>query len=452
MKRIKGEIFLPGDKSISHRAVMLSSIAGGTTEIENFLFCEDCLATVNAFRQMGIKIIAKRRAPRTASLRGRQSAERKIIVYGRGLRGLTSPSQPLYLGNSGTSMRLLAGILSGQNFSAKLEGDSSLSKRPMQRIIIPLKLMGADIKGKNGYPPLTIKGKKELKAIRYKIPVASAQVKSAILLAGLYAEGETELTEIAKTRDHSERMLKLFGADIKTKGLKCRIKPSPLSSPGKIKIPGDISSAAFFIIGATILTGSHLVLKNVGLNPTRTGIIDVLKRMGGKIQATRYPERQAYGAGTPHATRQNNFEPVGDIIVQASQLKGIEIKGKIIPRLIDEIPVLMVAACFAKGETRIKDIGELRKKEVDRIYSLCYNLKRMGAKIKEKKKEVAIKGVQRLKGKRLNSFGDHRTAMALAIAGLKAEGRTIIENSDCIKTSFPDFRKKLNELTRIANK
>jgi len=455
MKRIKGEIFLPGDKSISHRAVMLSSIAEGTTEIENFLFCEDCLATVNAFRQMGVRIIAERRAPRTANLRGRQNAERKIIVYGKGLRGLKKPDNPLYLGNSGTSMRLLAGILSGQNFSAKLEGDSSLSKRPMQRIIIPLKLMGADIKGKNGYPPLTIKGKKELKAIRYKIPVASAQVKSAILLAGLYAEGETEVTEIAKTRDHSERMLRLFGADIKTRGLKCRIKPSPLSSPGKIKIPGDISSAAFFIIGATILPGSHLVLKNVGLNPTRTGIIDVLKRMGGDIKTGNGERETGNGKYNFMPAARNPlpatcFEPVGDIIVQASQLKGIEIKGKIIPRLIDEIPVLMVAACFAKGETRIKDIGELRKKEVDRIYSLCYNLKKMGAKIKEKEKEVIIKGVQSLKGERLNSFGDHRTAMALAIAGLKAEGRTIIENSDCIKTSFPDFRKKLNELTRIT--
>ncbi len=450
MKKIKGEIFLPGDKSISHRAVILSSIAEGITEIENFLFCEDCLATVNAFRQMGVKITAKRPPSRAGEAGRAQSAERNLIVYGRGLRGLKKPARPLYLGNSGTSMRLLAGVLSGQNFSVRLKGDSSLTKRPMQRIIRPLKLMGADIKGKDKYPPLTIKGKKGLKAIRYKIPVASAQVKSAILLAGLYSEGETEITEIAKTRDHSERMLKLFGVDIKTKGLKCKIKPSSLSSPAKIKIPGDISSAAFFIVGATILPGSYLVLKNVGLNLTRTGIIDVLRKMGADI-TVHSPQSTVYSQKTVNCqlSTVNCLEPVGDIIVKASRLKGIEIKGRIIPRLIDEIPILMVAACFAKGETRIKDIAELRVKEVDRIHSLCYNLKKMGAEIEEKKREVIIKGLKKIKGERLDSFSDHRTAMALTIAGLKAEGKTIIENSDCIKTSFPDFRKKLKEIVFV---
>ena len=437
-KKIKGEISLPGDKSISHRAVMLSSISKGTTEIENFLFSEDCLSTVNAFREMGVEI----------------TANHNLVICGVGLRGLKKPTKSLYLGNSGTSMRLLSGILVGQDFSTILKGDSSLTKRPMKRIINPLRLMDADIKGRGEYPPLTINGRKKLTAISYKIPVASAQVKSAILLAGLYTKEETKIEEIFKTRDHTERMLKLFGANIKTNGLKCKIKPSSLFSPGRIKIPGDISSAAFFIVAATILSNSCLVIKNIGLNPTRTGIIDVLKKMGAEIIIASCPQgtnlrggqapRQSQGSSRMAVT--NNFEPVGDIIVETTQLKGTKIKEKMIPRLIDEIPILMVAACFAFGETEFSGIGELRIKEVDRINSLCYNLKKMGAKIREDKERVIIKGGQKLKGGKLNSFGDHRTAMALAIAGLKAEGKTTIENSDCIKTSFPDFNQKLKEV------
>ncbi|MCK4859587.1 MAG: 3-phosphoshikimate 1-carboxyvinyltransferase [Candidatus Omnitrophica bacterium] len=464
IKKIKGKISLPGDKSMSHRAVMLSSIAGGITEIENFLFCEDCLATVNAFKQMGVKIklpVTPIPPRRTSGATGQashksQARKTKIIVYGKGLRGLKKPAQPLYLGNSGTSMRLLSGILSGQEFYTRLEGDESLTKRPMKRIITPLKLMGTEIKGKkrlsNEYPPLEINGSPKLRAIKYKIPVVSAQVKSAILLAGLYANKETEIEEIIKTRDHTEKMLKLFEADIKVKGLKCKIKSSALCSPEKINIPGDISSAAFFIVGATILAGSHLVLKNVGLNPTRTGIIDVLKKMGADItvhsQQSTANSLQSPENRTPN-TENRGFEPVGDIEIKGSQLKGIEIRGEIIPRLIDEIPIIMLAACFAKGETKIEGIEELRIKEVDRISSLCYNLKKMEAEIKEKKSEVIIKGVGKLKGERLNSFADHRTAMTLAIAGLKAKGKTVIENSGCIKTSFPDFREKLKEIVFV---
>ena len=425
--KVKGEVYLPGDKSISHRAVILSSISTGTTEIEDFLFCEDCLSTINAFQEMGIKIELSEK-------------KKKVVVYGKGLKGLSKPNKPLYLGNSGTSMRLLSGLLSGQSFSARLEGDASLSKRPMARITVPLRLMGAQIKGRKKeeeeYPPLVIsrrKGNKPLQGIEYRIPVASAQVKSALLLAGLYARGKTEITEIAKTRDHTERMLKLFKANLSVKGLKCLIYPSILSSPKRIKIPGDISSAAFFLVAALLLPNSSLVIKNVGLNPTRTGIIDALKKMGAEI---RVKKREGKGEG----------EPIGEIKVETSRLKGIEIKGKIIPRLIDEIPILMVAACFAKGETRIKDIGELRIKEVDRIHSLCYNLKKMGAEIEEKEEEVIITGTKRLKGAALDSFKDHRTAMALTIAGLKAEGKTVIKDKECIKVSFPDFEERLKRI------
>jgi 3-phosphoshikimate 1-carboxyvinyltransferase len=440
---------------------------------------EDIKRTIEAFRAMGVDIevvgagfsLRKRNLKVAATL-----SVGDIIIHGVGLRGLKRPTKSLYLGNSGTTMRLLPGILAGQNFEAVLEGDESLSKRPMQRIIMPLKKMGASIKSEGPkikgevYPPLKIHGGK-LKAIKFNSKIASAQVKSCILLAGLYADGITSVTELQKSRDHTERMLKMFGADMRIRGCTVSvnaeaghysagyngpIKNRPLLSPGIIEIPGDISSAAFFIVAGCILPGIKIIIRNTGLNPTRTGIIDILKRMGADIET-----QEAKSNG-------QRKEPAGNIIVKSSKLRGVTISPKDVVRTIDEIPIIMIAACFAKGRTTIKGIEELRVKETDRIKSMVTNLRKIGADInvcfltrfarsknniqaKRRKREIesnadkysliVINGGKPLHGARVSSFGDHRTAMSMLVAGLGTKGKVIVTGLGCINKSFPNFER-----------
>ena len=405
---------------------MLASVSKGTTRIKNLLMSEDIKRTIEAFQAMGVKILHPRG--------GTPGVEAGVIVVGVGMTGLKKPSGPLYLGNSGTTMRLLPGILAGQDFEVILTGDKSLSGRPMKRITEPLTQMGASVKG-GGYPPLKILGGK-LKAIKYKSKIASAQVKSCILLAGLYADGVTGVSEPEKSRDHTERMLVMFGCRVKGEGCRVSVKgPMELKSPGTIEIPGDISSAAFFIVAGCILPGIKIVLKNVGLNPTRTGILDILKKMGANIVRAR-----------PRSGRVENYEPAGDIIVKSSKLKGITISPKDVIRAIDEIPVIMVAACFAKGKTVIKGIKELRVKETDRVNSMVTNLRKLGADIKVSGETIIIKGSGLLHGARVSSFGDHRTAMSMMVAGLATKGKVMVTGLDCINKSFPGFLRILRKV------
>ena len=441
------EILIPPDKSISHRAVMLASVSEGQTVIKNLLIAEDIKRTMEAFQAMGVTIIRHRVSPGTAT-----HGVGQVIVEGVGMHGLKKPAKPLYLGNSGTTMRILPGILAGQDFETILTGDASLSKRPMKRIVEPLKKMGAKIKGKGSRvnselrPPLKIHGGK-LKAIKYKSKIASAQVKSCVLFAGLYANGVTSVTEPVQSRDHTERMLSLFGCSVQNSraGLnlpycsaRLSIKgPAKLKSPGTIEVPGDISSAAFFIVAGCILPDIKIVIKNVGLNPTRTGVLDILKKMGADIRL------KAKDALQPRAS---NLEPIGDIIVKTSKLKGVSISSKETTRAIDEIPVLMVAACFAEGKTVIKGIEELRVKETDRIKSMVTNLRKIGADIEVKGKGIVINGGKELRGAKVSSFGDHRTAMSMLVAGLRTRGRVIVTGLDCINKSFPDFERLLRGL------
>ncbi|MCM8799361.1 MAG: 3-phosphoshikimate 1-carboxyvinyltransferase [Candidatus Omnitrophica bacterium] len=418
---LKGKIKLPADKSITHRAIIISSISKGKTIIDNFSLSRDCLYTLEAFRKLGIKIIKK---------------DLKLLVYGRGLYGLRPPKSPIFVGDSGTTFRLLCGVLAGQDFSSVLTAGKSLSRRPMLRVTQPLRMMGARIISeskiknlKEEYPPIIINGA-ELKAITYRLPVASAQVKSAILLAGLYAEGTTKIIEPIPTRDHTERMLKLFKASLTVKKKEIAIKGKrELTSPGYIFIPGDISSASFFIVGSLILEGSSLLINSVSLNPTRLGLIKVLKRMGAKI-TLKYRDT-------------SSSELIGDVWVKSSRLRSTVVKAEEVPSLIDEIPILMVASCFAEGRTLIESVQELRVKETDRIRSMVEGLTKMGAKVSlEKngaKENIIIEGETNLKGNKLNSYGDHRTAMSLVIAGLKAKGKTVIDDISCIKKSFPNF-------------
>ena len=424
-KSLRGVLQPPPDKSISHRAVILGALSDGKVTVKNFLESEDCLRTVRAFKTLGIKI--------------EEQGSGELLIYGKGLPGLRKPSRSLYLGNSGTTMRILPGVLVGQNFEVRLTGDASLSRRPMGRIIEPLRLMRARVKSSDNHAPLIInpagggvKGE-NLKGIRYRLPVASAQVKSALLLAALFAQGKTRLIEPAKSRDHTERMLKYLGIRIDIDGLKLSITGGQRLRAKDIYIPADISSAAFFLVGAATVASSRITLKSVGLNPTRTGIIKVLKRMGAQLEIKN------------RATR--NLEPGGDVKIGYGGLRGIHIKGDIIPRLIDELPVLMVAASLAKGKTIIEGAGELRVKETDRIKSMVINLSKMGARIEEKRDGVIIEGVEKLHGATVKSYGDHRTAMSMIVAGLSARGKTIIENTECINTSFPGFLKTLKILT-----
>jgi 3-phosphoshikimate 1-carboxyvinyltransferase len=436
--RINGRISLPGDKSIAHRFVILSCLSRGLTVLKNFPFNDDCISTIRAFKSLGARIIY---CPK----------ENSVKIRGNGLRGLKKPSAAIFVKESGTTLRLLLGVLSGQNFRTRLTCARSLSQRPMLRVTAPLRKMGAQIiaavkplasnrsplTAKEEYPPLTIQGK-DLKAISYRMPVASAQVKSAILLAGLYGRGITEVFEPIKTRDHTERLLKAFRAKIKIQANRVSVQGGEdLVSPGAVTVPGDISSAAFFLVLAAITDGSQLLLKNVSLNPSRLGIIRALKRMGADIKVT------------SRKTQVAKFEPMGDIEVKSSRLKGAVIRKSEIPSLIDELPVLMVAACFAQGQSRFQAVGELRFKETDRIKSMLDNLTKMGAAIKlEGGSDIVIKGKAGLKGAKVKSFHDHRTAMSLIVAGSASLGTTIIDDIDCINKSFPDFLKVLKSIAK----
>jgi len=409
--KVKGEIKVGGDKSITHRGLIIGSIAEGITTLKDYSKCDDCMATLEIMKKLGISILKNKST---------------IRIEGKGLHGLNEPDDILDCKNSGTSMRLLSGLLAGQNFFSVLTGDNSLTKRPMRRIIEPLALMGAKISGRdeNQFAPLTIKGG-NLKAIDYKSPVASAQVKSSILLASLYAKGNSSITEPSMSRDHTERILNLFGAKIESSENKIILKEKNKLIAKELSIPGDISSAAFFIALASIIKGSKILIKNVGINPTRTGIIDVLKSMGADISVKN--------------ERNKTYEPVADLLVKGKELRGIEISGKFIPKVIDELPILAVAATQAQGITTIKDAHELRVKETDRIYAIAAGLKKMGAKIEEKPDGFTVEGPTTLKGNICESFGDHRIGMALAIAGVIAEGKTTLAESECIDVSFPEF-------------
>lgn len=443
---VKGEVSFLGDKSIAHRALIISALIPAQTRIYNFPANEDCMATVNVLEKLGVKI--------NYGINKVKDKDSAITVFGVGLYGFKKPKRPLFINESGTTFRLIMGVLAGQSFEVTLRAGKSLSKRPMLRVTEPLRLMGARITAlhpapavrKEDHPPITIRGG-NLKPITYTIPVASAQVKSAILFSGLYAKGTTKVIERLKTRDHTERMLKLCDADIKITRNEIVIKGGrELTSPKKIYIPGDISSASFFIVLASVLRGSKILLKNVGLNPLRAGIIKVLRRMGADIRVSGIGVRFS---GTGY--RFSGDEPMGIIEVSNSSLKGAVIKKREIPSLIDELPILMVAACFAKGQTTFDGVEELRVKETDRIRSMVENLQKMGAVIKsikglKRREKIIIKGVGCLKGARVKSYGDHRTAMSLIVAALNAEGISEIDEIDCIKKSFPNFLSTLKEI------
>jgi 3-phosphoshikimate 1-carboxyvinyltransferase len=412
------KIKIPGDKSISHRAVMLGSIAEGTTEIDGFLTGADCLSTISCFQQLGVNI---------------QRDGEKVTVHGVGLQGLKEPDSVLDVGNSGTTIRLISGILAGQNFTSLLTGDSSIRRRPMKRVLDPLGKMGAEVLGRdnNNKAPFAIKGK-ELESISYKTPVASAQIKSAVLLAGLYSKGTTTVIEPEKSRNHTEVMLKGFGAEIEEGPNFSSVKGFPKLMGQKITVPGDISSAAFFIAGALILPDKEVCIENVGLNETRTGIIDVFREMGGDIQII----NERYTSG----------EKVGDIIVKSSKLKGITFGGEIIPRLVDEIPVIAVAATQAEGVTIIHGAEELKVKESDRLKTISKELSKMGADIEETDDGLIIKGGAPLKYADCESYDDHRIAMSCAIAGLVSDGGVSIDDLSCVDISFPGFFETIKSL------
>ena len=434
--KIKSEIHVPGDKSISHRAIMIGSLAKGETMVNGFLPSADCLATIECFRKMGIEIqITNPSTELRINDKGQMSNGCKIIIKGKGLHGLQAPKEILDVGNSGTTMRLLAGILAGQQFVAKITGDESIKRRPMMRGVKPLREMGASISGKeekeNIFAPLKISGG-DLSPIEYELPVASAQVKSAILLAGLFTNGVTTVIEKNQARDHTERMLAHFGAAITVKSFESRVTGQKEFNAAQVDVPGDISSAAFFLVAGAIVPNSELLIRNIGLNPTRTGIIDVLHRMDAGLEVK---DEEILSK-----------EPRGNILVKTSKLKCLNISGEILPRIIDEIPIIAVAATQADGETQIRGARELRVKESDRIATTCSELKKMGAIIKELEDGMIIKGPVKLKGATVKSYGDHRIAMAMAIAGLLAEDETIIEDTDCIETSFPEFEKLLQKI------
>lgn len=415
-EKITGRLIMPGDKSISHRAVMIGAISKGKTVARDVLDCDDCNYTIGAFRAMGISI---------------KKEGQYTTIEGNGLRGLKAPHGNLNAGNSGTTMRVLSGILAGQNFTTVLDGDKSLLVRPMKRVIEPLSLMGVDIKGSlSGNPPLVIKGG-AVKPINYKMPIPSAQIKSALLFAGLYADGTTAIEEAFKSRDHTERMLKYFGAKIKVDGIKVSITGGSELEGCPVEVPGDVSSASFFIAGAILLKGSKIRIENVGINPTRAGILDVLKNMGAKINIT---------------NRRDFFEPIGDIEVEYGKTRGIVIGEGVIPSIIDELPIIFVLAALSEGRTVIKGAGELKVKETDRILSMKENLEAMGARVTVLKDEIIIEGVKALSGASLKSYDDHRTCMAMAIAALTAEGESRIDDVECVSKSFPGFFEVLEGL------
>ena len=413
---IKGRLKVPGDKSISHRAVMFGSISKGTTNIKGFLTGADCISTISIFKKMGIDI---------------ELDNTSVKVHGRGLYGLTCPHEVLDCGNSGTTTRLVSGILSAQNFTSVLTGDKSIQKRPMNRIITPLSMMGADIKSNDGFAPLTITGS-SLHGIEYNSPVASAQVKSAILLAGLYASSPTTVTEPAKSRDHTELMLKKFGANLTSTKTSVTINPCSELFANDIDVPSDISSAAFFMAAAILVPNSELILENVGINPTRDGIISVLKDMGANIEII---------------NRTDSFEPVADIKVAYSKLHATCIGGDIIPTLIDELPLLAALASLAEGTTVIKDAGELKVKESNRIRVMCEELSKLGVDVVETEDGMEIKGADNLKGNvTISTHDDHRIAMTFAVLNLISDGEIRLDNKNCVEISYPEFFNDLNKV------
>lgn len=419
ISRISGTISVPGDKSISHRAVMLAAISKGKSIVEGFLNGQDCLSTISCFRTMGIEI---------------EQQGQRVEIEGKGLRGLQEPKDILDAGNSGTTMRLISGILAGQNFFSVLTGDQSLRQRPMARVTRPLQQMGALIDGRQSgqFAPLGIRGG-DLQGITWETPVASAQIKSAILLGGLYGSGKTTVKEPVISRDHTERMLSGFGIQVEREGTAVTVRPGILEGQ-HIIVPGDISSAAFFIVAAAAKPGSHLVITNVGLNPTRTGIIDVLRQMGADIEIENL--------------RNLGGEEAGDIIVRGAPLQGTSINSEIVPRLIDEIPVLAVAAALADGVTCIRGAGELKVKESNRLAAIVSEMRKMGIQITELPDGLEIHGPNKIKGAAINSYHDHRIAMAMAVCGLFAEGKTTIADSACIDISFPGFGELLRQIAR----
>jgi 3-phosphoshikimate 1-carboxyvinyltransferase len=412
-KGLRGTIAVAPDKSISHRAVMMGSIAKGTSVIRNFLMGEDCLSTIDCFRKLGVPI----------EIEGSQ-----VSVTGSGLRGLKAPHELLYTGNSGTTTRLLCGLLAPQKFPSILDGDASIAKRPMNRVITPLREMGAKITATgNGFTPITIEGT-DLAGIEYKMPVASAQLKSALILAGLYAGGETTIIEPKPSRNHTELMINGFGGNIITENSRITVTPAEELYGHDITVPGDISSAAFFLVAGLIVPNSEITIKNVGLNETRTGILDVLKAMGASIHI------QESGDG---------IEPAGDITVRHSGLHGVEIGGELIPRLIDELPVIAVAAAFAEGRTVIRDAEELKVKESNRIEAMERELAKAGVDVTATEDGLVIEGGKPVHGASFDTYDDHRVAMSMSVLSLAAEGTSFIENHRCISISYPDFFETL---------
>jgi len=422
VQKLRGTLEVPGDKSISHRAVMLGSLAKGRTVVGNFLDSADCVSTANIFRAMGVRVLK-----RTG----------KLILQGRGLHSLKAPKGPLDAGNSGTSARILLGLLSGQSFACRLTGEKYLRRRPMTRVVTPLVQMGARITGAKGPDllPLTLHGT-PLKGTRYRLPVASAQVKSALLMAGLFADGRTTVIEPTPTRDHTERMFSVFGIPWSRKGKRVSVRGPIRPYRGRtLRVPGDISSAAFFLVAGSIVPGSRLLLRNVGVNPTRTGILEVLKRMGARIKVR--PKKGKKGG-----------EPTADLLVEGSSLKALKVGGDIVPRMIDEFPIFAVAATQAKGTTVVKGAEDLKVKESDRIGMMAKTLSRMGAKVRATRDGWVIQGPTPLRGVKLDSGGDHRVAMSLAVAGLVAKGPTTILDTENIDTSFPGFERMLKKIMK----
>ncbi|WP_449149008.1 3-phosphoshikimate 1-carboxyvinyltransferase [Stomatobaculum sp.] len=421
-KPLRGTLTVSGDKSISHRAVMFGSLATGTTEIEGFLAGEDCLSTIRCFRSMGVQI---------------EQNGSSVKVFGRGLRELTAPDGILDCGNSGTTTRLLSGVLAAQHFDSVLSGDASIQRRPMKRVITPLRAMGADISSVagNDCAPLSVHGK-QLYGIHFNSPIASAQVKSAVLLAGLYASGQTTVTEPALSRDHTERMLRSFGAKVLTGSFEDRPSVTVTETQNlygtEISVPGDISSAAFFLVGASIVPGSEVVLRNVGINPTRDGVISALRAMGARIEVLE--------------VRNEDSEPAADLLVRYAPLHGTEIGGALIPRLIDELPVLAVAAAVAEGRTVIRDAAELKVKESNRIRTMAEGLSRLGATVRETEDGLIIDGGAALHGGAVESYSDHRIAMSFAILSLVTDGEVKISDPDCVNISAPSFYEDLRSL------
>ena len=420
VSKLNGTIVVPADKSITHRAIMLSALADGKSVINNYLKSDDCLMTLNAFKQMGVQIEQK---------------ENSLIIEGAGINGLKNPVKEIYAGNSGTTTRLLSGVLAGQKFSSTISGDASLSKRPMKRVIEPLSLMGVDIVAKeNNFLPMTITPGENLKAINYISPVASAQVKSCILFAGLYADGITTVAEPIKSRDHSERMFKTFGADITVNDLSVSVKKCDKLYSQEVTVPCDISSAAFFIVAGLIVPDTNIKILNVNINKTRDGILTVLKNMGANIVLDNVKDVSG--------------EPVADIEITTSKLNSTSFGKETVPSLIDEIPIIVLAATQAEGKTVISGAKELKVKESNRIHAVASQLNKMGADIEETDDGFIVNGPTKLKGATVESFDDHRIAMMLSVAGLIAEGETEIVNSDCVKISFANFYEVLKKICK----